>query len=188
MVFEQQRARKEAELQAAAMGAGVKDVESYAAACAKLPERAVAAAQQLALTRLHDRIGFERETMFFSPTDLRVAQELRSVYGSEWRSEFSSIPAVQIRMNEAMRSFNDIGRDAFTGVLQALRGGKVEISPIPKAAFDDSRVNARLAQAYRDLESTIYALVNMAKLGDEFVGFARVSARRKAHRLRRPSS
>jgi hypothetical protein len=82
------------------------------------------AAQAAAEFQLKSRAQFERDTVFFSPTDLRIAQEMRRIYGEDWSSHMNDGVAATMRMTAAMRDMKGLTEDFFNTFLQGLAKGK----------------------------------------------------------------
>lgn len=82
-------------------------------------------AQMRALADATSDAEFQSDTLFMSSGEQGIASTMRGIYGSEWQSQMNSTLASQLRLNNSLREYADIGRSAFTSVGQAMRDGKI---------------------------------------------------------------
>lgn len=88
-------------------------------------------AQLRGQTELQRDISFERSQIGLTDSEQGINSRLRQIYGDKdlygAQAEFYR---QQLKVNDALRSASDIGREAFTGIAQALRDGKLELSEL----------------------------------------------------------
>lgn len=111
----------EARREAQRLGLTVSDAEI--AQYRRLAEEMGKVRQEQALTRLRSDTAFERQTMFLSDADKRIAGSMRSIYGDGWASQMNSAEAAQLRLNEALKQGADYVVDFSRGFTQDLRNG-----------------------------------------------------------------
>jgi hypothetical protein len=136
------RLRTEAALLEGGLRAGLSPEAVRASAIfQKLGQDASVAASALAKARVDSSIKFDRDTMFLSDTDVRIAQQLRDLYGNDIPAALASTEAAAMRVNAAMHQFNDIGKDALKGFAQDF---KTSLSNGTSAweSFEKAGVNA----------------------------------------------
>lgn len=80
--------------------------------------------QLLAETKLQSDIRFERSQIGLSDSEQAINARLRSIYGDNLNSSQAQFYAQQLRINDAMKQFSDIGKDALSGFLTDLKNGK----------------------------------------------------------------
>jgi len=82
------------------------------------------AAQAAANRRLGSDINFERSQIGLSDSEQSANSRIRSVFGDDVNSAQAQFYKQQLLLNEAMRQYNDLGKDAFKGIAQDLLAGK----------------------------------------------------------------
>lgn len=150
-----ERARAEALLYDAAQKAGLSDLEQYADKFYDLAERAGQAADALARAKVASDIRFDRDTAFLSPTDLRIAQQLRSIYGNDIPAALNSAEAAQMRFNATLRQLSDLGQDVnrgfWTEFSQNVRNGESAMQAFEHAGLSAlGKIADKLAQMAAD--------------------------------------
>lgn len=121
----QAKFRTEAELTEAAIRSGLDPAaEEVAKKIKEIGERAEESATKLASARLGDKIKFDSDTMFFTDKERQIAQEMKTVYGSEWQANMDSAYAKQLRLNDAMRDMRDAMVDGAAAFVQGMIDGK----------------------------------------------------------------
>lgn len=130
--------RTKALLMAAAQQAGIPITAKLTAQIDKQAEAAGRAARELARARAASEIEFDQETMFLSPDELRIAQELRAIYGNDIPAALGSSEAAAMRLNNTMRGIKDTVIDSaksFTSdLISGLREGKGLMDSLANAA------------------------------------------------------
>ncbi|TAK50235.1 MAG: hypothetical protein EPO23_03245 [Xanthobacteraceae bacterium] len=137
--------RTKAQLEEAARRAGIPIIGKEAKQFDELASRAKLAAEWKARASIQNQIKFDRDSMFLSDTDKQIAQSLRDLYGSDIPAALGSSEAAAMRVNAAMRDFNDIGKEAFEGLADALRDGKLEMSELSGVLDNISRKLMKMA-------------------------------------------
>lgn len=82
------------------------------------------AAQAAANRRLGSDINFERSQIGLSDGEQSANSRIRSVFGDDVNSAQAQFYKQQLLINDAMRQYNDAGKDAFKGLAQDLLAGK----------------------------------------------------------------
>lgn len=83
-------------------------------------------AQMRALADATSNAQFQSDTLFLSSGEQNIASTMRQIHGDNaWQSQMNSTLAVQMRLNNSMREYGEIGRTAFTSVGQAMKDGKI---------------------------------------------------------------
>lgn len=141
-VGERARLRAEAQLYAAAERAGIKNTEDYANEFFDLAQKVGDAADALAKARAAADIKFQRDTAFLSPEDVKIAQQLRSIYGNDVPAALASTEAAAIRVNTAIKDSFDGLRDAGKSIFSAFLQGKNVMDAVTQSA---ERLSSRLA-------------------------------------------
>lgn len=95
----------------------IKDINDEAAALGR-------AAQAAAQLKLLSDIKFERSQIGLSDSEQSANSRVRAVFGNDVNSAQAQFYKQQLLVNEAMRQYNDIGKDAFKGLAQDLLDGK----------------------------------------------------------------
>ncbi len=104
------------------------------------------AAQKVAALSAAEELRFEREQMFRSPAEQRVAGQLRNM-GLDANSDFGQLIAGQIRLNEKLAEGSDIAKDFFGGFTQDLLNGVSAMDALANAA---SRLGSKLLDMAMD--------------------------------------
>ncbi|MDH2357666.1 hypothetical protein QCM80_45185 [Bradyrhizobium sp. SSUT112] len=122
------RFRAEAAETAAVLANGGKETEDQAARFAKLKEAASSAADALARANVASDISRGKQLAFASPEDVKIANQLKGIYGDDIPAALNSAEAAAIRMNDTMKSIGDSARQmagAFANdFVGALKSGK----------------------------------------------------------------
>lgn len=95
----------------------IKDINDEAAALGR-------AAQAAAQLKLSSDIKFERSQIGLSDGEQAANSRVRSVFGDDVNSAQAQFYKQQLLVNEAMRQYNDMGKDAFKGLAQDILAGK----------------------------------------------------------------
>lgn len=117
------RFRAEAAETAAVQANGGKETAEQAAQFKTLQERAGEAADALAKAKLADQASFSRQTAFLTPEDASIANQLKTLYGSDVPKALASTEAEAIRMNNALKGVGDAFSSSINGPLLALESG-----------------------------------------------------------------
>lgn len=147
--------RARAQLTTAALQAKIPVVGEVAAEIDRLAKAAGAAGEALAKARVSSQIAFERKTLFLSPEDVQIAQQLRSIYGNDIPAALSSSEAAAMRFNMQMRELISLGqevnRSMFVEFGQNLRNGMSAWEAFQKAGLNAlGRIADKLAQMAAD--------------------------------------
>jgi tail length tape measure protein len=118
-------------------------------------EAAGIAADALATAKLASQIDFANKTAFLSDDDVRIAQQLASIYGNDVTAALQSSYAVAIQLNGAFRSGS-------TALENDLTSGLTDIVSGSKSAKDGIADFAK--SAVRDLEQLIIKLTVVGPL------------------------
>ncbi len=104
------------------------------------------AAQKVAALSAAEELRFEREQMFRSPAEQRVAGQLRNM-GLDANSDFGQLIAGQIRLNEKLAEGRDMAKDFVSGFTQDLLNGVSAMDALANAA---SRLGSKLLDMAMD--------------------------------------
>lgn len=104
------------------------------------------AAQKVAALSAAEELRFEREQMFRSPAEQRVAGQLRNM-GLDANSDFGQLIAGQIRLNEKLAEGRDLAKDFVSGFTQDLLNGVSAMDALANAA---SRLGSKLLDMAMD--------------------------------------
>lgn len=150
--FEMERLKTEALLTEAAFRTGGLDaVQKYAAKIFELARNAGAAAEAVTKARQESRVQFDADTLFMSPRERRVAQEMQNIYGPAWKQNMNSAIADQMRFNDLIRDVWETSKGFTSDFVSGLMSGKSVMGALEQAATNLSR---RLAEgAIADLFS-----------------------------------
>lgn len=97
--------------------------EVYGDLIANIHERAQAygeEAEAAAKANLEGNLAFERAQLGRTDVDQRVASQLRDLYGGDYQSHMNDALAGQIRYNEELKKTDDLAKDAFDTIIDAL--------------------------------------------------------------------
>lgn len=108
----------------AAQQAFGKDASKHAAEIDKIADAAGRAADALARAKLSSDIKFERSQIGLSPEEQSANSRLRSVFGDDVNSSQAQFYKQQLLINDALRQYSDMGKDAFKGIASDLLAGK----------------------------------------------------------------
>jgi hypothetical protein len=140
-VGEIEKARVAARLLEAAQQAGIEVLKGGAVVNQDYYDRIQTAAaragksvQDLAQARLEAQVKFQTQTMFLSPEDLKVAQAMNQIWGSEWSKHTDDNLARQIKFNDVLAQTRDMFSGAATGFVKDLLEGKDVMEAMPSAA------------------------------------------------------
>lgn len=114
----------------------------------ELAVRAEKAAVALAKAQVNSQIEFDRKALLLSDDDVRIAQQLRSIYGNDIPAALASSEAAAMRMNKAVKDglegLRDVGKSVFSAfvtgknVMDALVGSLDRLaSKLADSAFDN---------------------------------------------------
>lgn len=104
-----------------------------AAKIAKVAEAAGEAAQKLALARLASDIKFDRSQIGLSDSEASANAQLRRIFGDDLTSAQAQFYKQQLLINDALRQYSDIGKDATKGFISDILAGKSALESIGNA-------------------------------------------------------
>lgn len=134
------RYRAEAAETAAKQANGGKETEKQAAEFAKLKDATGAAADALAKAQVASDISRGKQLMFASEEDVKIANQLKGIYGDDIPAALNSAEAAAIRMNDAMKDIGDSARNmagAFADdFVSGILAGKSAMESLKGAAND----------------------------------------------------
>lgn len=81
------------------------------------------AAQKLAEKRLVNDVKFESDTAFLASAEQRIAQQMRGVFGDDWKSHMNDAIADQMRFNDVLRQTHQLASDFASSFISDLRQG-----------------------------------------------------------------
>ncbi|MGY3575291.1 hypothetical protein [Bradyrhizobium sp. USDA 4504] len=116
------RFRAQAAETAAVQANGGKETSEQAAQFKKLQEQAGAAADALAKARITNDIRRGRQTALLDPSDVQIAEQLRSIY-PDVATALNSVEANAMRTNEALREISNTVSNSLTSGLADLIDG-----------------------------------------------------------------
>lgn len=100
---------------------------------------------------LRSRVQFESDTLFMSPTDQRIAGEMRSIYNDQWRSQMNGAIASQMRLNDTLRDYGSIASASFVTFGQNIRNGQSAMEALRNAGLDAlGKISDKLLQMAAD--------------------------------------
>lgn len=155
------RYRAEAAETAAKQANGGKETEEQAAEFARLKEAAAAAAEAMAKAQVASDIKRGDQLMFASAEDVKIANQLKSIYGDDIPAALNSAEAAAIRMNDTMKSIADSVRDmasAFANnFISSIMSGKSAMESLKGAANDlgKSLTKAGVDNIFKDPTSPV---------------------------------
>ncbi len=91
------------------------------------------AADALAKARLQSDIGFERSQIGLSPAEQSANSRLRSVFGDDVNSAQAQFYKQQLLVNDALRQYSDISKDATKGFISDILAGKSALESLGNA-------------------------------------------------------
>lgn len=118
-------------------------------------EAAGAAADALAKAKVASQIGFSGQTAFLSDEDVKIAQQLSSVYGNDVTAALNSTYAASIKLNDSLHT-------ASSSISNNLTSGLTDIVSGAKTAKDGFRDMA--TSILRDLEQLAIKLLIVGPL------------------------
>lgn len=141
----------EARREAQRLGLTVSDAEI--AQYRRLAEEMGKVRQEQALTRLRSDTAFERQTMFMSDTDRRIAGSMRQIYGDGWASQMNSAEAAQLRFIDNLRTTGELMSGFGQSMIQDLRNGASLWDALGNAAakMGDRLLSMAMDQAIKKL-------------------------------------
>lgn len=127
-----------------------KELEALAETYGKLAER-------VAALSMAEELRYEREQMFRSPTEQRVADQLRGA-GIDANSAQGQFLASQIRLNEKLAEGRDLAMDFASGFTNDLRNGVSEMEALANAAgrLGDKLLDMALNEAINGLFKNLF--------------------------------
>jgi len=140
------------------------EVERLAASYGKLQE-------SIALRKLGSDLQFDRDQLFRTPIEQTVASTLLPIFGNDLTSAQALFAANQIRVNEQMKEFNDVGREITGGFLSTLKSDLLSGTSL-FGALGNAGVSALDKIADRALDMAADGLWNMifGAVGDSLFG------------------
>lgn len=91
------------------------------------------AADALAKAKLQSDIGFDRSQIGLSPAEQSANSRLRSVFGDDVNSAQAQFYKQQLLVNDALRQYSDIGKDATKGFISDIVAGKSALEALSGA-------------------------------------------------------
>lgn len=124
---EQERARTEFQLyndarreyRRAGRSVPQEEIEEYR----QLAQAVGRARQEQERRRVMSQARYDRGLVGLSEEDVKIAQQLRTIYGDDIPAALASTEAAYIRLTDTMRSVNDLFRDSFGGFFRDLATG-----------------------------------------------------------------
>lgn len=126
--------RAKAALMTAAQQAGIPITKQLTAEIEAQAKAAGNAGTALAYARAKQAADFDRATVFFSPTELRIAQEMQNIYGDKWQSQMQGAIAQQMRMTESIRDARDTALEFSKDLVHGLVSGQSAMQSLGNAA------------------------------------------------------
>lgn len=120
--------------QQALVDAGITLNKRHAESFKKVAERAGEAAQAQAKARIDSEIRFQRDTLFLSDADVKIAQQLRQIY-PDVATAIKSVEAAQIRLNDMLKTSQDRAAGFANTFVQGLIDGRGVIDSL-KASLE----------------------------------------------------
>lgn len=141
--------RQQMEMEAARQRTTVDEAEY--ARLVKINQELGRKVQMRAEADLRGRVQFETDTLFMSPTNQRIAGEMRSIYGNDWQSQMNGALASQMRMNDLLRDYGSIASSSFVTFGQNLRNGVSWMGSLKNAGLDAlGKISDKLLQMAAD--------------------------------------
>lgn len=119
------------------------EIEAYK----RLAEAIGQARQEQALARLGRDATFDRQTMFLSESERRIAQSMQSVWGDGWRQQMGNANAQLLRFNDTLRTTHDLAQDFGRTFVSDLMNSKSATEALGNAV---KNLAARLIQMAMD--------------------------------------
>lgn len=116
-VYAQEHAKAMAQLLAAAEKDGTKVTADLRKEMEDLADRAAKAAEGLAKARVEASIKFETQTAFLTSEDVAIAQQLRTIYGSDVPAALASTEAAALRAVNGLKEISSVGQEVNRGLL-----------------------------------------------------------------------
>jgi hypothetical protein len=107
----------------------------------QLKEELALADRSARIAGVRASIEFDRRTIGLSNEDLQIAQQLRQLYGNDIPAALASTEAAAMRVNDALRQFDSIGREAFRGFFADFKGA-LDGGATGWKAFEQAGMNA----------------------------------------------
>lgn len=164
---------------AAVQANGGKETAEQAAKFAQLKTEAAEAADTLARVKVASQIEWTQKTMFLSPADLQIAQQLKGIYGNDIPAAMASTEAAAMRINNAVKECTDTAKNlggAFANnLVSGIMSGKSAMEALTSAANDlgKSLTNAGINNIIKDPTSPVgyvetgIGLITQALTGDD---------------------
>lgn len=176
----QERAKAMAQLLAAAEKDGMTVTAGLRKEMEDLATPAGDAADALARARVSSQIRFDSRTAFLSSDDVRIAQQLKSIYGTDVPAALASSEAQAMRFNSAMQELSGtLQNNLANGIVDILSGTKTlsaGFSDMAKSiARDVEQVIIKIAiiaPLMRSLQGIMSGGVDISGLGFNPFGFA----------------
>lgn len=133
-VGEHAKLRVEAQLVEAGMRGGLSRAAVEASEKYKqLGQAAADAAQKLALARLASDIKFDRSQIGLSDSEASANAQIRRIFGDDVTSAQAQFYKQQLMINDALRQYSDIGKDATKGFISDIIAGKNALESLGNA-------------------------------------------------------
>lgn len=130
---EHARLRTEAQILEAAQQKGGKVTAEQMEKIKALGQAAADAAQKLALARLASDIKFDRSQIGLSDSEQSANAQLRRIFGDDLTSSQAQFYKQQLMINDALRQYSDIGKDATKGFISDILAGKSALESLGNA-------------------------------------------------------
>lgn len=101
-------------------------LSDYADRIKQMSDRAAEAALNLEKARVASQIEFNRQTMFLSPQDVQIAQQLRSLYGADVPAALASSEAAVLRLQMQQKAMFDSAKQGAEQFLGSLASGLMQ--------------------------------------------------------------
>jgi len=147
--------RAETELLAAAQKAGIPITDKVRDQIQDLAQDAGEAAGALAKAKVESDISRGRQTAFFTPQDLAIANQLKDIFGDDIPAAMASSQASALRFNSTIKQLADLGQQINSGFLvdfeTKIRNGASAMDALKEAGLNAlGKIADKLAQMAAD--------------------------------------
>lgn len=112
---------------------GVKNIDAYREKIAQAGDEAAKTAEKLALARLASDIKFDRSQIGLSDSEASANARLRQAFGDNVNTAQAQFYKQQLMINDALRQYSDIGKDATKGFISDIIAGKNALESLGNA-------------------------------------------------------
>jgi hypothetical protein len=163
----QAEAKQYAELVATAQRAGIEVTDQYKDKFQDLAQDVGDAVDALNKAKVASDIQFNSGTAFLSSEDVKIATQLKSIYGNDITAALNSSEASAMRFNDAMSDINKQARSSATtfatDLVSGLRSGESAMESLQKAASNLS--NTLTNAAFTNLFSGNWIMAGIDAVG-----------------------